>query len=72
MVPQGTGEQADIIFDYDTYLLTAAKAKALKEDRTTSVTPPVVTPTAQPPPQVTPATPTTQAHPSKPPHVDRG
>ncbi|HZM06806.1 MAG TPA: DUF499 domain-containing protein [Candidatus Saccharimonadales bacterium] len=42
-------ELADITFDYDTYLLTAAKAKALKQAPSQPSTPPPVSPTpAQP------------------------
>ena len=37
-------ELADITFDYDTYLLTAAKAKALKQAPSRLTTPPAVTP----------------------------
>lgn len=49
-------EQAEITFDYDTYLLTGAKAKALKQSPTPSVTPSVAQPPTPAPP-VTPATP---------------
>src|SRR5439155_6966334 len=53
-------EQADITFDYDTYLLTAAKAKALKQGQSQPATPaaaPAVptTPTQQSTTTITPA-----------------
>jgi hypothetical protein len=52
-------EVADITFDYDTYLLTAAKAKALKQGTPPSPTVPPVPPPTQPPlpPGTPPATP---------------
>jgi hypothetical protein len=47
-------EVADITFDYDTYLLTAAKAKALKQGAPPPTVPPVPPPTQPPLPQVEP------------------
>jgi hypothetical protein len=48
-------EVADITFDYDTYLLTAAKARALKQGTPPPLTVPPVPPPTQPP--LTPGTP---------------
>ena len=48
-------EVADITFDYDTYLLTAAKARALKQGTPPPPTVPPVPPPTQPP--LTPGTP---------------
>jgi len=48
-------EQADITFDYDTYLLTAAKAKALKQAPSQPTTP-----------AAAPTIPKTPAHPTTP------
>jgi hypothetical protein len=55
-------EVADITFDYDTYLLSPAKAKALKQGTPPPPTVPPVQPPIQPPlppgtPPVTPAAP---------------
>jgi len=60
-----TVEPADITFDYDTYLLTAAKAKALKQ----GVAQPPGTPLPQPPtpPVQPPAEPVTPPEPPAPP-----
>jgi alkylhydroperoxidase/carboxymuconolactone decarboxylase family protein YurZ len=54
-----TVEPADITFDYDTYLLTAAKAKALKLGTPPPPTVPPVPPPTQPPlpPGTRPVTP---------------
>jgi len=51
-------EHADITFDYDTYLLAAAKAKALKQGVSQQPTVPPAQPPAPPPtqPQLQPAT----------------
>ncbi|MCX6924526.1 MAG: hypothetical protein NT154_15120 [Verrucomicrobia bacterium] len=46
-----TVEPADITFDYDTYLLTAAKAKALKQGAAQPPAEPPVQPPTQPPVQ---------------------
>jgi hypothetical protein len=44
-------EPADITFDYDTYLLTAVRAKALKQGAPVAPTPPAVQPPVAPPVQ---------------------